>query len=182
MNTISERLRRVMDIDPEAPAVQFGGSWFRWGDLRGAAREVEALLARCGLGPGASVGIMLRNRPAQLGALFGVLRAGACAVTVNPLLGRERLRDDLEKLDLPLLLGTAEDLALVPEALVPTTGRGALGALGTPIALTPGREPAAGSVDPAVAVRMLTSGTTGPPKRVDLTYDTLEQVMRGAKH
>jgi acyl-coenzyme A synthetase/AMP-(fatty) acid ligase len=29
---------------------------------------------------------------------------------------------------------------------------------------------------------MLTSGTTGPPKRVDLTYDTLERVLAGAKH
>src|SRR5262249_38598671 len=35
---------------------------------------------------------------------------------------------------------------------------------------------------PAVAVRMLTSGTTGPPKRVDLGYDTLERVLVGAKH
>jgi acyl-coenzyme A synthetase/AMP-(fatty) acid ligase len=29
---------------------------------------------------------------------------------------------------------------------------------------------------------MLTSGTTGPPKRVDLTYQTLERVLVGAKH
>ena len=29
---------------------------------------------------------------------------------------------------------------------------------------------------------MLTSGTTGPPKRIDLSYDMLELVMRGAKH
>ncbi|HXZ61786.1 MAG TPA: fatty acid--CoA ligase family protein, partial [Acidimicrobiales bacterium] len=35
---------------------------------------------------------------------------------------------------------------------------------------------------PGTAVRMLTSGTTGPPKRVDLTYDMLERVLVGAKH
>jgi acyl-coenzyme A synthetase/AMP-(fatty) acid ligase len=29
---------------------------------------------------------------------------------------------------------------------------------------------------------MLTSGTTGPPKRVDLGYETLERVLVGAKH
>jgi acyl-CoA synthetase (AMP-forming)/AMP-acid ligase II len=33
-----------------------------------------------------------------------------------------------------------------------------------------------------VAVRMLTSGTTGPPTRIDLPYEMLEQVMAGAKH
>src|SRR5262249_11378261 len=35
---------------------------------------------------------------------------------------------------------------------------------------------------PGVAVRMLTSGTTGPPKRIDLTYETLERVLLGNKH
>ena len=29
---------------------------------------------------------------------------------------------------------------------------------------------------------MLTSGTTGPPNRVDLSYGTLERVLVGAKH
>jgi acyl-CoA synthetase (AMP-forming)/AMP-acid ligase II len=34
-------------------------------------------------------------------------------------------------------------------------------------------------VRPGVAVRMLTSGTTGPPKRVDLTYDMLAHSVIG---
>ena len=34
---------------------------------------------------------------------------------------------------------------------------------------------------PGVAVRMLTSGTTGPPKRVDLTYDMLAHSVMGAE-
>ena len=32
---------------------------------------------------------------------------------------------------------------------------------------------------PGVAVRMLTSGTTGPPKRIDLTYDMLARSVIG---
>ncbi len=35
---------------------------------------------------------------------------------------------------------------------------------------------------PGVAVEMLTSGTTGPPKRVPLTYETFSRVLDGAKH
>ena len=35
---------------------------------------------------------------------------------------------------------------------------------------------------PGVAVEMLTSGTTGPPKRVPLTYETLSRVLAGTKH
>jgi acyl-CoA synthetase (AMP-forming)/AMP-acid ligase II len=40
----------------------------------------------------------------------------------------------------------------------------------------------AGERCPGVAVEMLTSGTTGPPKRVPLTYDTLSRVLAGAKY
>jgi acyl-CoA synthetase (AMP-forming)/AMP-acid ligase II len=103
-------------------------------------------------------------------------------VTVNPLLGAERLRADVPGLGLPLLLGAAHDLALLPADALPHTARGVISELGAAIPVEPAV--ARATVEPAagVAVRMLTSGTTGPPKRIDLRYDMLEQVMRGAKH
>ncbi len=58
-----------------------------------------------------------------------------------------------------------------------------LGRLGAPIDVTAATEDLSGATPaPGVAVRMLTSGTTGPPKRIDLRYEMLELVMRGAKH
>jgi len=182
VNAISARLRRVMDIDPSAPALEFEGAWSTWGELRDAADAVDDVLATRGLGEGAPVGIMLRNRPAQLGALLGVLRAGACVVTVNPQLGAARLRDDVPELDVPVLLSADDDLALVPADLLPTTARGVLAALGGPITLAASDKPAAATAAPGIAVRMLTSGTTGPPKRINLSYRMLELVMQGAKH
>lgn len=41
----------------------------------------------------------------------------------------------------------------------------------------PGAEP---GLSTGVAVRMLTSGTTGPPKRIDLTYDMLARSVMGS--
>jgi acyl-coenzyme A synthetase/AMP-(fatty) acid ligase len=35
---------------------------------------------------------------------------------------------------------------------------------------------------PQTAIRLLTSGTTGAPKRSDLTYETMQRVFDGAKH
>jgi len=130
-------------------------------------------------GPGTEVGILLRNRPASVGLLLGVLAAGGCVVTVNPGRGEKRTRDDLAALDLAFVAGEPADL----DRFVPRTARAARLAttgLGEPIAVT------AGSGEPTrrggVAVRMLTSGTTGAPKRIDLTYRTLERVLLGAKH
>jgi acyl-CoA synthetase (AMP-forming)/AMP-acid ligase II len=182
VNTLSERLHAVLALDPAAPAVEFDGAWSTWGELASAADAVDAALRATGLGAGSPVGLMVRNRPAALAAFVGLLRAGACVVTVNPLLGAERLRADLPPLGLPLLLGAADDLALVPGDELPSTARGALGALGSPIDLVGGSGAPATATAPGVAVRMLTSGTTGPPKRIDLRYEMLELVMRGAKH
>ncbi len=42
--------------------------------------------------------------------------------------------------------------------------------------------PVAAGPRPDVAVEMLTSGTTGAPKRIPLTYDTFLRVLVGAKH
>jgi acyl-CoA synthetase (AMP-forming)/AMP-acid ligase II len=182
VNPISERLGAVMALDPSAPALEFDGAWRTWGDLAAAADAVDDALRERGLGEGAPVGLMLRNRPAALGTLLGLLRAGACVVTVNPLLGAERLRSDVPRLGLPLLLGAADDLALIPADDLPATARGELAELGAPIALVAPARGSAATDAPGVAVRMLTSGTTGPPKRIDLHYEMLELVMRGAKH
>jgi acyl-CoA synthetase (AMP-forming)/AMP-acid ligase II len=182
VNPISARLRDVTAIDPTAPALEFEGEWHPWSELATTADAVAAALHEQRLGEGAPVGLMLRNRPALLGALLGLLRAGACVVTVNPLLGGERLRGDVPGLELPLLLGEADDLALLPADALPCTARGELRGLGAPIALTPAAQAPEPVTAPGVAVRMLTSGTTGPPKRIDLRYEMLDLVMRGAKH
>ena len=185
MTSLPERLAAVMALDPEAPALEFEGRWWTWGDVASTAAEVDRLLARVDLGAGAPVGLMLRNRPAALGAFLGLLRAGACVVTVNPMLGGERLGADVPTLGLPLLIGEPDDLELLPAEVLPATARGALGRLGAPLEFSPAPAPEAtphGASAPGVAVRMLTSGTTGPPKRIDLRYEMLELVMRGAKH
>lgn len=178
---LAARVAAVLALDPAADAVEFEGRWRTWGALADTAAQVAALVDR----PGTEVGILLRNRPASVGLLLGVLRAGGCVVTINPGRGRDRTRDDIAALDLPLVAGEPDDLA----DLVPSDARAARVAatdLGAPITVGPG--PAGGAATraddgrPGVAVRMLTSGTTGPPKRIDLTSQALERVLVGAKH
>ena len=73
--------------------------------------------------PGFEVGILLRNRPAPVGFLLGVLRAGGCVVTINPQRGVERTRADVAALDLPLVAGEPEDVA-THVAPISRAGRG----------------------------------------------------------
>ena len=170
------RIGDVLGVDPDAAAIEFEGSWRTWGELADTVAQTAALVER----PGAEVGVLLRNRPSSIGLLLGVLRAGGCVVTINPGRGRDRTREDIAALDLPVLAGDPDDLA----DLVPTPGRAttvAAADLGGPLLVETGSG-APADERPCTAVRMLTSGTTGPPKRVDLSYQTLERVLIGAKH
>lgn len=176
MSALSERIAAVLAIDPEAHALEYEGRWWTWADLAATASQV----ARAVPGPGAQVAVLLRNRPVCVAFVLGVLLADGCVVTVNPGRGAARTRADLADLAPPMILGTSDDVAtLVPEGDPATVG--VADELATPLEITKGTRPV-GTGRPGVAVRMLTSGTTGPPKRVDLTFATLERVLVGASH
>jgi acyl-CoA synthetase (AMP-forming)/AMP-acid ligase II len=175
--SLAERIGAIVAIDPTAPAVEFGGRWRTWGELGTTIEQVAALVPE----PGWPVGILLRNRPSSIGLLLGVLRAGGCVVTINPGLGVERTRADIAALDLPCLAGEAADVARFAGPEVAAT-RLTTDDLGRPVAVEPTTGAGATAARPGVAVRMLTSGTTGPPKRIDLSSATLERVLVGAKH
>lgn len=167
---LSQRIDDVLALDPAARAIQFEGRWYTWGQVGAAARRMGALV-----GTGRA-GIMLRNSPAHVAALLGVLSGGGTVVVINPSRGDERTRADIEQLQLSILIGLAEDLAtLAPDTAATTLAIDDLDDAPT-VTSGPAREEAGRG---GVAVWMLTSGTTGPPKRVDLTYDMLARSVIG---
>jgi acyl-CoA synthetase (AMP-forming)/AMP-acid ligase II len=175
---LAARIAEVVAIDPAAPAIEFEGRWSTWGELGSTIDDVAALVGS----PGARIGILLRNRPAHVGCLLGVIRGGGCVVTINPQRGAARTREDVAGLELAAIIGTSDDLATFvdPDAALTTI---ALDRVGEPPKVSAPRDPApATRAGQDVAVEMLTSGTTGPPKRIELTYATLERVLLDAKY
>ncbi len=170
---LSRRITHVLHLQPDARAVEYDGQWVSYEQIGALAERIASLV-----GDGQpQVGILLRNRPAHVAALLGVLLTGASVVVINPGRGDDRVKADVAPLALPLIVGEPEDVALL----------GMTGATTVLIAdLTGEPKVTAGSQDcpapsrPGVAVRMLTSGTTGPPKRVDLSYDMLAHSVMGA--
>ncbi|MFN3007731.1 class I adenylate-forming enzyme family protein [Mycolicibacterium wolinskyi] len=169
---LSQRIDDVFDLDPTAAAIQYDGRWCTWGQVAGLARRVGALA-----GSG-RVGIMLRNQPAHVAALLGVLAAGGTVVVINPARGDDRTRTDIAAMALPVIVGLAEDIAhlVTPSAATTTV---VISDLDSPPAVSAAETSVADDGRPGVAVWMLTSGTTGPPKRVDLTYDMLARSVMG---
>jgi long-chain acyl-CoA synthetase len=162
---LRERIAHVLSLDPGAPAIEYNGEWSSWGDMAALAGEVASFGVA-----NRQVGILLRNRPIHVASFLGVLLGAGTMVVINPSRGDERTRADIEALGLPVVLGEPRDLA----NLVPPSCRSAAVPIST-LADHLDAPPVDDSADPraGVAVRMLTSGTTGPPKRVDLTYRML---------
>jgi long-chain acyl-CoA synthetase len=168
------RIAAVLDLAPDERAIEYDGNWVTYRQLGTQARRIATRVDGRG-----QVGVLLRNRPAHVAAFLGVLLAGGSVVVSNPSRGDDRTTADIAALELPVIIGDPEDLA----KLVGDGGGSTVLAVSSldeePQALAVGD----GRVDgrPGVAVRMLTSGTTGPPKRIDLTYDMLAHSVLGAE-
>ena len=168
-HALSRRIADVLELQPDAAAIEHDGHWSTWRQVAALAQHVKALGVEQ-----RQMGILLRNKPAHVATFLGVLLAGGTVVVINPSRGDDRTRADIEALDLPFIVGEPADLAsLVPAGptLVSISG------LDAPPLVAAGGGGDAGR--PGVAVRMLTSGTTGPPKRIDLSYDMLARSVIG---
>jgi acyl-CoA synthetase (AMP-forming)/AMP-acid ligase II len=166
---LSRRIAHVLELQPGDAAIEYDGQWSTWRQIAELAGAIKALEVGQ-----RQVGILLRNKSAHVAAFLGVLLGGGTVVVINPSRGDDRTRADIEALDLPFIVGERDDLAnLVPAGptLVSISG------LTDEPQVTAGGGGDAGRA--GVAVRMLTSGTTGPPKRIDLTYDMLARSVIG---
>lgn len=185
MSRLSDLVRGVMRVDPAARAMEYQGRWWSWGDLDRLVLALDDALADAGIEPGARVGGLLRNRPQVAALLVGLVTGDRCVVTLNPSLPDDRLAGDILALKPPAVIGMAEDWArpaLVDAAR--TIGAMALqlpAEPGGPVTVVAGLSRPTGDdlnrLAPGVGVEMLTSGTTGAPKRVPLKAATLEQAI-----
>lgn len=181
---LADRIRTILALDPSAPAIEYEGAWTDWGTIADIATDIESHLKATGLDDGIPVALVLRNHPAMVAAVLGVMLAQGCIVTVNPSHGDAGLASDVEKLQAPVVIGLAADWS---RPGVAGAAKGGLGLqVGTEHAVqtVPGLEelgsgPFRGASH-GIAVEMLTSGTTGPPKRIPLSYGAFEHTVTAA--
>jgi long-chain acyl-CoA synthetase len=174
------RIRAVLALDANATALTFRGRTFPWSFYSDAIAALESSLA--GHPRAGRIGIVLRNRPGPLAALVATVGTGREVVTLTPHLGDAGLAEDIIDLAPDVIVAEDEDWARVAVlAAAEKAGAIALRA-GSDRALA--AQPVGWSPNPAlrtpgdVAVLMMTSGTTGRPKRVELTHDRMVAAFR----
>jgi long-chain acyl-CoA synthetase len=181
MTSIHEALGRLWDANDHDRMVECDGRWASWGSVRSLVEQIDRELTSAGCQTGARVAVVFSNRMESVAALIAIFRGGRTLVTISPLQPPERLSQDIA--------ASGVCFVLAPSALwsdeVFNRAVTDLGATGWrlddgELALQMRGTKETVSGDPAVAIEMLTSGTTGAPKRIPLTRAQLEASLASA--
>jgi len=185
---VDDLLRRAVDRAPEKVALRAASRELTYAELDAEADGIASALYGALGGPGSVVALASVLDPAFATSFFGISRSGNLPALVNPLLRAEALvhvltlsgaraaivppavferlvpvLDQLPRLEL-ILLTHRDPNPGASDALLSTVDELVRNSAGT--AVPP---PAPGDED-AVACLQFTSGTTGPPKAVQLTH------------
>ena len=171
----------VLAIDPSAPAVEAGGQWRTFGEISARVEGLDRALNGLGLGAESRVAVFMSNRFEAFAALCALQATDRCLVIVNPAYPDATISADLMELKAPVVVAEAAqwDRPGVREAVRAIGAAGiVMGGQGAPVAFVEGLDKVVGPElkrrAPGVVIEMLTSGTTGKPKRIPLSRDSFQ--------
>ncbi|MFJ8645119.1 long-chain fatty acid--CoA ligase [Streptomyces sp. NPDC093546] len=183
--TVPALLARAAAAYPDRPALRFDGDELTFAELDDLSSRAAALLRALGTAPGDRVAVLLPNSPLFAVLYYGILRAGAIVVPMNPLLKAGEIEHCLNDAGAALLFAWHQDgdeaaegarragtprIVVEPQAFLATLRTHLPSAHDEP------RSPA----DSAVV--LYTSGTTGKPKGAELTHHNLRRnIDEGAR-
>ena len=157
-------------------AVRQDGTALGYAELDDLSARCVGLLRDRGVRPGDRVGLAMPNVLDFPVAYYGILRAGAVVVPMNPLLKAREVAFALRDSGARLVLTSPLSAAEVARAAAETDTDYLLAEPGAFHALLRTMPPLSGCVDRAeddLAVILYTSGTTGTPKGAELTHRNL---------
>ncbi|MER7947979.1 long-chain fatty acid--CoA ligase [Streptomyces sp. NPDC096079] len=176
--TVPALLARSAAVCPEGTALRLGTDALTYGALDELADRAAALLHARGVAPGDRVALMLPNSTQFAVLYYGVLRAGAIVVPLNPLLRAGEVRHCLADAGAALLVAWHRDGEEAAEGarLAGTRYLAVEPASFAELLAGHARVAGAGSRAPGdTAVVLYTSGTTGSPKGAELTHRNIRR-------
>ncbi len=166
---------------PEAIAVQSGEHHLTYAQLAARSGAIASALRAAGVRRGDRVGLLLERGPDMLPALFGVLRAGACYLPLDPALPDERIGFMVGDAALRLVLGDAALIAQFDASLraASTLSLEAIGDDARDAAQTLAHDAIGDAEDDAYII--YTSGSTGRPKGVQISHRNAANLLHSVR-
>ena len=174
---LSDSIRDTVEQGGSDNAIFVDDCALPWSYIASAIDDLNVATARAKRSEGLSVGIVTRNRPPHLALVAATIALRHCYLTLNPMFSDDDLALDIEQLGLDAIAASREDLARpgVMEAAL-QSGAAVVELSNGEAPLTILHERTLGQDPPnrtGAAIAMLSSGTTGTPKRITLSYDSL---------
>lgn len=190
METLSRRLQQILALDPAAIAVEAEGRTWTWGDIATAASAVEESLLAAGVSSDAPIGWMAHNRAASVASFVSLVIHARMVVPLRPRQSPAVLEAELAAQRLEAVVAHADDwqTAQMVEAARQTGSAGIAvdDSVGFAVSRVPGLAVDGSAVHrgsvPGHVMERLTSGTTGPPKRVPVAEDILLPALRAGEN
>ncbi|MCV7280630.1 acyl--CoA ligase [Mycolicibacterium flavescens] len=163
------------------PCIEFEGRWYTGDEVAAYGDAIARALRDAGVPDDAPVGLVVRNRLPHAAAIIGFLAAGRTVSMIYSFQSPEAVARDVETLALAAVVADVEDwTAPVVDAARRAGSAGVAIDLRTPpvaalMSRDPGRTHA--RAEPGVALQILTSGTTGPPKRQSIPTPVLQRTV-----
>ncbi|MEA2562151.1 MAG: hypothetical protein QOH06_3655 [Acidobacteriota bacterium] len=179
---------------PDAPAALTGGGQFTYREVDQRSNQLAHALRRLGVGPGASVAVLLERSLEMVPALLAILKTGGAYVPLEPIFGKARIHWILSALGMRWILTQTTQLPLLGEldelpvlehvlcldAALPTAADAARLMPALPglqrlhslaeISALPASDPRLREPAAEVAYTIYTSGSTGAPKGVQVCH------------
>lgn len=168
----------------DRPCIQYEGRWYSGEEITAYGRAIADALREAGVADGAPVGLVVRNRLPHAAAIIGCLAAGRPVSMIYSFQSPESIGRDIEQLRLSAVVADVEDWT---QPVITAAERA--GSAGVAISLRSPTVTAVAGLDrrdagrahaeaePDVALQILTSGTTGPPKRQSIRTDVLRRTV-----
>ncbi len=159
---------------PHATAVICGATTLTYQQLNAQANQFAHYLRAQGVGPGDHVGLFLERTPLLLVALWGILKAGAAYVPLDPDYPQARMRYILENAQVQRIVTEGALRAALPDD---APGALCLDELADDLRELPEENPAVLGTPDDLAYILYTSGSTGQPKGVQIPHRAVVNLL-----
>ncbi|MFI7382189.1 amino acid adenylation domain-containing protein [Streptomyces sp. NPDC049813] len=174
VHSVCDVLETQAAVTPSRTAVVDGHRRLSFGELTGDVHDVARRLAAAGIGRGDRVAVAVPRSARQVAAVFGVLRAGAVYVPLDPSHPMERNAQIMRSARPALLVTERVFVARLPASPVPALYLEEPPADG----LASHTLPSQGPRGTDAAYVLYTSGSTGRPKGVVVEHRALANLLR----
>ncbi len=183
-DVIDQLLANLRDHGGER-AIEFEGRWITWSDVARYGEAVIAQLDAAGCPPTAKVGIIIRNRLPHAAAVIGLLAHRRSISFVYPFLPATAISDNIESLGAAAILADEQDWPGFHEAAAQAgcAGIALCGVDEAPVLVEALERCTRSQFDDTLAnggIEVLSSGTTGTPKRIPMPLNLLERAVMSA--